>query len=66
MTLSAKQKAARDGKSVNTNPMRDITPEQAETWVENNVNDLATAKIVLKKIARLLAAHDRKLQSLED
>jgi hypothetical protein len=28
-----------------------VTPSQAETWVENNVNDLATAKDILKKLA---------------
>ncbi len=66
MTLSEKQQAAWDDKSVTTNPVRNITPDQAEAWIENNVNDLATAKFALKKMVRLLAAHDRKLQSLGD
>jgi len=37
-----------------TNPLSNITFEQAETWIDNNVIDLATAKTALKKLARLI------------
>lgn len=32
------------------------TGDEAEAWIETNVNDLAGAKIVLRKMARLLIA----------
>lgn len=35
--------------------LRRMTPAQAEQWVINNVNDLATAKTVLAKMARIVA-----------
>ncbi len=31
-----------------------ITPEEAETWIENGVTDLASAKAALKKLAKAL------------
>ena len=30
------------------------TPNQAEQWVENNVNDFASAKTLLKKMAKII------------
>lgn len=36
--------------------LRNLTPQQAADYVQNNVNDLATAKTVLKIMARLLVA----------
>lgn len=33
----------------------DMTPAEAEAWIETNVTDLASAKTVLKVIARVVA-----------
>ncbi len=45
------------------NDLADKTPAQAETWIENNVNDLATAKTVLKEMARYMVAIAHRLES---
>ena len=37
-----------------SNPLSNVTYEQAETWIENNVTDLASAKVALKKIVKLI------------
>lgn len=37
-----------------THAFRRITPAQAETYIDNNVTDLASAKIVMKKMARAI------------
>jgi len=37
-----------------TSPFSNVTPAQAETWIENNVSDLASAKTALKKIAKVV------------
>jgi len=34
--------------------LRNMTPDQAEAWVQTNVTDLASAKSVMKIFARLL------------
>lgn len=34
------------------NTLLNTTPEQAEQWVRNNVNDLASAKTVLEKLSK--------------
>jgi hypothetical protein len=39
-----------------SNPLVNITFEQAETWIDNTVIDLATAKIAFKEIFRLILA----------
>lgn len=38
------------------NELKSITPAQAVTYIENNVTSLATAKIVLKIMVRMLIA----------
>lgn len=47
------------------NDLADKTPAQAEIWIENNVNDLATAKTVLKKMARYMVAVARILEEID-
>lgn len=37
-----------------TNPLASITLEQAETWIDANVVDLASAKKAMKKIVKLI------------
>jgi len=36
--------------------LRTLTPDQAADWIESNVTTLATAKAVLKIMARMLIA----------
>lgn len=37
-----------------TSPFKNLTPEQADTWIQNNVTDLASAKVALRRMARVL------------
>lgn len=38
-----------------TSPFRKITADQADQWIQNNVTDLASAKVAMRKMARVLA-----------
>lgn len=38
------------------NRLKRFSPDEAEQWVEDNVNDLPSAKRVIKKLARAIAA----------
>ena len=51
----AERKAVQDEISTNS-PMANMTVAQAETYIDNNVTDLASAKAALKKIARMIIA----------
>ena len=43
------------------------TGAQAETWIENNVNNLASAKIVLKALAKMvIALRNERWPDLQD
>ncbi len=53
LTRRAKYAAARDW-GTNSPTLATITPEEAETWIENGVTDLASAKAALKKLAKAL------------
>lgn len=44
-------KQERDESERLSSPLSGKTPKQAAQWVQDNVNDLATAKDVLKKMA---------------
>lgn len=37
-----------------TSPFKNLTPDQADTWIQNNVTDLASAKIALRRIVKVL------------
>lgn len=37
-----------------TSPFKGVTPDDADTWIQNNVTDLASAKVALRKMARVL------------
>jgi len=43
-----------------SNPLSNITYEQAETWIDNNVIDLNSAKQAMKKIVRLIILRTSK------
>jgi hypothetical protein len=42
-------------------PLLNATPAQIETWVDNNVTDLASAKEALKLLAKAVAFGARKI-----
>ena len=44
--------AARDG--MRAHVFATVTADQAETWIENNVTDLASAKAALKQLAKAI------------
>ena len=55
LEATPEQKAVRD-------PLLRMTPNQAAQWIEANVNNLATAKDVLKRLAKvciILARRER-------
>ena len=39
-----------------SNPFSSLTFDQAETWIDDNVTDLQSAKSAMKKIVRLILA----------
>ena len=47
-----------DGKAIElvSNTLSNLTFTQAETWIDDNVTDLASIKLALKKITRLMLA----------
>jgi len=47
-------KVAVKGDSALLTRLRDTTPDEAEQWVEDNVNSLADAKNLMKKLTKLL------------
>ena len=38
-----------------------LSPSEAEQWIQDNVNDLATAKVVLGRMAKILNAIAHKV-----
>jgi len=50
--LDAKQRAVLS--TVKTSFLNGLTIAQAETYIDDNVTDLASAKVVLKKMAKLI------------
>jgi hypothetical protein len=49
-----------------TGALRTATPQQAVDYIENNVTNLATAKEVLKLMARMLIVLRDKVTQLKD
>lgn len=56
--LMVAEEAEAEAKHVekNTGQFANLTMAQAETWIDGNVTDLASAKNALKKIVRLILA----------
>ena len=50
----AEAKASVKGDAALLTRLRDTTPDEAEQWVEDNVNSLADAKNLMKKLTKLL------------
>lgn len=50
------RKAAAKREAAKATALKTITPEQAVKYINNNVTDLASAKTVLKLMARMLIA----------
>jgi len=44
--------------------LKNLTPQQAVDWIENNVNDLASAKHAMKFIVRILIVILRRIPNL--
>jgi len=49
-----------------TGALRNATPQQAVNYIENNVTNLATAKEVLKLMARMLIVLRDQMQNLKE
>jgi hypothetical protein len=47
---------AQERREKQSHPLKNLTPDQAAEWVEQNVRDLATAKIEIIKLSRAVAA----------
>lgn len=62
--ISDRQLAARYKRAEAGNPVAGKSPDEAEAYIENQVNDLASAKVALKKMARTLALHDAYIKQL--
>lgn len=54
--VAKKQKEKDKKDELANNPLANATFEQAETWVDNNVTDLDSAKEAMKTIVKLLIA----------
>ena len=44
----------KDNEEFTTHPFKSITPDQAEAYIDANVTDLASAKVVMKRMVRVL------------
>jgi hypothetical protein len=55
-----------DQQEMTTNPLRGKTAKQAATWIENNVNDLATAKTALKYMAATVVYLQKQIDDLQN
>jgi hypothetical protein len=64
--VSNRIQTAREALAENSNPLNGKTPAQADAYIEANVTNLATAKIALKLIVRLLMLIFRRLDVLEE
>lgn len=49
----AQAQAIKD-EELSSNPLSNITLVQAEAWIESNVTDLASAKVAMKKLVKLI------------
>jgi hypothetical protein len=49
-----------------TGALRTATPQQAVTWIDTNVTDLASAKAALKLMARMLIVLRDQMKNLRD
>lgn len=61
--LSSKAGALRDLDA--DNPLNGLTIAEAETYIDG-VTDLATARAVMKKMARVLLIHEARLDFIEE
>lgn len=41
---------------------RGASPKQAAAWIDSNVTDIATAKLVLKSMAKAIITLDRRIR----
>lgn len=47
------------------NPLNGITVTQALTWIDANVTDLASAKVALKHMVKVIGVQERRLRIVE-
>ena len=47
-----------------TNPMNGMSPEEVDGWILANITDLASAKVALRHVGKILAMHDLYLDVL--
>jgi len=45
---------ASDREEFKTSTFKNMTPAEADQWIQNNVTDLASAKVALRKMSRVL------------
>jgi len=51
-----KQKVETAENEINISVYKTLTPEQAETWIDNNVTNLASAKLAMKHMVKMIIA----------
>lgn len=43
-----------DKKDFESHPLKDLTPSEAEAWIDANVTDMASAKLAMKQMIKML------------